>query len=56
MQGVGVCNADEIALSVLCTVIGHPLEKGWVMVNAGWIAMRRDRGTQTQDWQWFYDW
>ena len=49
MQGVGVCQADEIALSVLCTVIGHQLEKGWVLVDAGWMAMSRDRGTQAQD-------
>lgn len=49
MQGVGVCQPDEIALSVLCTVIGHQLDKGWVMVDAGWMAMSRDRGTQAQD-------
>ena len=49
MQGLGVCSADEIALSVLCTVIGHQREKGWVLVDAGWMAMSRDRGTQTQD-------
>ena len=44
MHGVGVCSTDEIALSVLCTVIGHQLEKGWVLVDAGWMAMSRDRG------------
>lgn len=49
MQGVGVCQAQEIALSVLCTVIGHQLDKGWVLVDAGWMAMSRDRGTQAQD-------
>ena len=49
MQGVGVCQANEIALSVLCTVIGHQLDKGWVLVDAGWMAMSRDRGTQAQD-------
>lgn len=44
MQGVGVCDTQEIALSVLCTVIGHQLEKGWVLVDAGWMAMSRDLG------------
>ena len=44
MHGVGVCSTDEIALSVLCTVIGHQEEKGWVLVDAGWMAMSRDRG------------
>jgi D-serine deaminase-like pyridoxal phosphate-dependent protein len=48
MHGVGVCGTAEIALSVLCTVIGHQLEKGWVLVDAGWMAMSRDRGTQAQ--------
>ncbi len=48
MHGVGVCATEEIALSVLCTVIGHQLEKGWVLVDAGWMAMSRDRGTQAQ--------
>ena len=48
MHGVGVCSVNEIALSVLCTVIGHQPEKGWLLVDAGWMAMSRDRGTQDQ--------
>jgi len=48
MAGVGVCTPDEIALSVLCTVIGHRPDAGWVITDAGWMAMSRDRGTQTQ--------
>jgi len=48
MRNVGVCGADEIALSVLTTVIGHQVEKGWAIVDAGWMAMSRDRGTQKQ--------
>jgi D-serine deaminase-like pyridoxal phosphate-dependent protein len=24
------------------------MERGWVLVDAGWMAMSRDRGTQTQ--------
>ena len=46
--GVGVCGIDEIALSVLATVIGHQPEKGWIITDAGWMAMSRDRGTATQ--------
>ena len=45
MHGVGVCAIDDIAPSVLATVIGHKPEKGWVLVDAGWMAMSRDRGT-----------
>ena len=48
MVNVGVCTPDDIALSVLTTVIGHQQEKGWAIVDAGWMAMSRDRGTQSQ--------
>jgi len=48
MAGVGVCSEEDIALSVLTTVIGHQVERGWVLVDAGWMAMSRDRGTQSQ--------
>jgi len=48
MAGLGVCRQDDIALSVLTTVIGHQLEKDWILVDAGWMAMSRDRGTAGQ--------
>ena len=46
--GVGVCSTDDIALSVLATVIGHQKDKGWTITDAGWMAMSRDRGTASQ--------
>ena len=48
MSNVGVCRPQDVALSVLTTVIGHQAEKGWVIVDAGWMAMSRDRGTAKQ--------
>ena len=54
MTGVGVAAPDELALSVLATVIGHQADKGWVLVDAGWMAMSRDRGTQAQPVDWGY--
>ena len=45
MHGIGVCAIDDIALSVLATVIGHRPEKGWILTDAGWMALSRDRGT-----------
>jgi D-serine deaminase-like pyridoxal phosphate-dependent protein len=48
MAGIGVCSVDDIALSVLATVIGHQREKGWTLLDAGWMAMSRDRGTSSQ--------
>ena len=47
-HGVGVCAIDDIAVSVLATVIGAKPEKGWVLVDAGWMALSRDRGTANQ--------
>jgi D-serine deaminase-like pyridoxal phosphate-dependent protein len=49
MANVGVCTLDDIALSVLTSVIGHQPAKGWAIVDAGWMAMSRDRGTQGQE-------
>ena len=48
MANLGVAPIDRIAGSVLCTVIGHQKEKGQVIVDAGFLAMSRDRGTQRQ--------
>lgn len=48
MAGIGVCRPSDIALSVLTSVIGHQREKGWILVDAGWMALSRDRGTHSQ--------
>lgn len=48
MAGIGVCTIDDIALSVLGTVIGHQREKGWILIDAGWMALSQDRGTSRQ--------
>jgi D-serine deaminase-like pyridoxal phosphate-dependent protein len=48
MAGIGVCRVEDIAVSVLGTVIGHQREKGWTLIDAGWMAMSRDRGTAKQ--------
>src|SRR5262249_10035198 len=48
MANIGVCTPQDVALSVLATVIGHQVEKGWTIVDAGWMAMSRDRGTERQ--------
>ena len=46
--GVGSCAVGDIALSVLATVIGHRRDKGWIITDAGWMALSRDRGTARQ--------
>ena len=48
MAGLGVCAVDDIALSILTTVIGHQSGRQWLITDAGWMSMSRDRGTSKQ--------
>jgi D-serine deaminase-like pyridoxal phosphate-dependent protein len=48
MAGIEVCAVDDIALSVLTTVIGHQTARDWTICDAGWMTMSRDRGTAAQ--------
>lgn len=48
MRNIGACAMQDIALSVLTTVIGHQEDKGWAIVDAGWMAMSRDGSTREQ--------
>ncbi len=48
MAGLGVCGLEDIALSVLASVIGHQKDKDWIIADAGWMALSRDRGTASQ--------
>lgn len=44
MAGLGVCAVEDIALSVLCTVIGRRARDGALVTDAGWTALSRDAG------------
>ena len=46
MVGLGVCHLEDIAISVLTTVMGHRRER--IFVDAGWMALTYDRGTAGQ--------
>jgi D-serine deaminase-like pyridoxal phosphate-dependent protein len=48
MCNIGVATPGQVAMQVLSSVIGHQRDKGWVLVDAGWMALSRDRGTQAQ--------
>ena len=48
MAGLGVCAVDDVALSVMVSVIGHQPDKGWLLTDGGWMALSRDRGTSGQ--------
>jgi D-serine deaminase-like pyridoxal phosphate-dependent protein len=43
--GIGVHGEDDIAVSVLATVIGRNEARGRVVVNAGGLALSKDRST-----------
>ncbi|MEO7826635.1 MAG: alanine racemase [Allosphingosinicella sp.] len=44
MADLGVCAEEEIALSVLSTVIGHRRDLGYLLVDAGGLALSKDIG------------
>jgi D-serine deaminase-like pyridoxal phosphate-dependent protein len=46
--GLGICSVDDIAISVLATVIGRSADKGGYVIDAGWTALSPDRSTQSQ--------
>jgi len=48
MAGLGVCGLEDVAVSVAARVIGNQREKHWLITDAGWMAMSRDRGTAKQ--------
>lgn len=48
MHNIGVCAVDDIALSVLTTVIGYQRNKDWLIVDAGWMATSCDQGISGQ--------
>lgn len=45
MAGLGVGSIDDIALSVLVSVIGHRDAPHRLLTDGGWMALSRDRGT-----------
>jgi D-serine deaminase-like pyridoxal phosphate-dependent protein len=48
MAGLDVCAIGDIAISVLGSVIGQQRDKNWILTDAGWMALSRDRGTAKQ--------
>lgn len=43
----GICGLDDIALTVLATVIGHNRRAGAIVLDAGALALSRDVGANT---------
>ena len=51
---LGTCGIEDIAISVLASVIGHSRQHGRVLVDAGFLALSRDRGTADFPIDWGY--
>lgn len=47
-SNLGVCKKQDIALTVLTTVISHRRDRNWLIVDAGGLALSKDRGTASQ--------
>ena len=51
---LGTCSVDDIAIGVLANVIGHNRQHGRVLIDAGFLALSRDRGTADLPIDWGY--
>jgi D-serine deaminase-like pyridoxal phosphate-dependent protein len=51
---LGTCNIEDIAIGVLASVIGHNHQHGRVLIDAGFLALSRDRGTADLPVDWGY--
>jgi D-serine deaminase-like pyridoxal phosphate-dependent protein len=51
---LGTCSIDDIAIGVIATVIGHNHQHGRVLIDAGFLALSRDRGTSDLPVDWGY--
>ena len=51
---LGTCATGEIAIGVIASVIGHNRRHGRVLVDAGFLALSRDRGTADLPVDWGY--
>lgn len=51
---LGTCGIDDIAIGVLASVIGHNRHHGRVLIDAGFLALSRDRGTAELPVDWGY--
>jgi len=40
--GIGVCGVEDIALSVMASVIGHNRQAGQILIDAGGLALSKD--------------
>lgn len=49
MVNLGVCTPDQIAISVLTTIIAHRSERNWLITDSGWMSLSSDQSTKGQE-------
>jgi D-serine deaminase-like pyridoxal phosphate-dependent protein len=47
--GIGTCSLDDLAASVLASVIAHRRDENALLIDAGGLALSKDRSTQALD-------
>jgi D-serine deaminase-like pyridoxal phosphate-dependent protein len=51
---LGTCTTSDIAIAVIASVIGHNRPHGRILIDAGFLALSRDRGTADLPIDWGY--
>ena len=51
---LGSCEVEKVALSVLTTVIGHNRQRGFILIDAGGLALSKDLSTTQYRNDWGY--
>lgn len=51
---LGTCAMDDIAIGVMASIIGHNRHHGRVLIDAGFLALSRDRSTADLPRDWGY--
>lgn len=51
---LGTCAMDDIAIGVMASIIGHNRQHGRVLIDAGFLALSRDRSTADMPLDWGY--
>ena len=51
---LGTCTMEDIAIGVVASVIGHNRHHGRVLIDAGFLALSRDRSTADMPLDWGY--
>jgi D-serine deaminase-like pyridoxal phosphate-dependent protein len=51
---LGTCTIEDVAIGVIASVIGHNRQHGRVLIDAGFLALSRDRGTADLPVDWGY--